>query len=471
MTLAWTVNIDWADTGSYTNEGGLVSGMSWSRGRKNFIKTDGSGFEEMQTGKMYVTLFNKSNRFDPYNSSSPIYPNVEPGHLAKVSLTIDGGSSIPVFAGVLDDIKYVDELHIKLVLADGMFLLDTDFSTAIQEDSNVATAIEAILDAVSYPFTYDLESDSDIIPVFWGEGNAKTEIERLVQSSLGFFFIAADGKPTFQDRHISESGATEIDGSDIVRDPAIKMPWETKKNKIIIQVHPVSKTADSTVWSLPESIAVEAGGSVEIWAEYVNSNGDKIPASSVTVDSFTANSASDGSGTDKASDFTVTLTAFAKTGKLEIDNAGAGTSYLTGCVLKGTAIEQQDPVTTRKENSDSRKRLFSLDLAWQQSLNVGIDLAAYLLKSLEDPLLNPAIQIENDPTTQFGFELGDLIELTITDKYITEIIFRIGGIDGEWTQRDGQKVLSTYYLEMLPDVLTQYFVLDSSQLDVGELGY
>ena len=470
MTLSWTVNIDWVDTGSYTNEGGLVSDMNWSLGRKNYLKTDGSGFEEMPTGKMYVTLYNQANRFDPYNASSPIYPNVEPGHLAQVSVSIDGSSAIPVFAGIVDDIKYVDELHIKLVLSDGMALLDTDFSTAIVEGGNVATAIEAILDAISYPFSYDLESDSDIIPVFWGGGNAKAEIEKLVQSSLGFFFIAGDGKPTFQDRHISVSGATAITGSDIARDPAIKMPWETKKNKIVIQVHPVSQTADATVWTLPEAIAVEAGGSVEIWAEYVSSDGDKIPSSAVSVYSFTANSAADGSGSDATSDFTVTLTAFAQTGKLEIANAGAGSAYLTACVLKGTAILEQDPVQIKKESAVSRKRLFNLDLAWQQSLNVGIDLAAYLLKALEDPSMNPAIQIENDFAVQFGFEPGDLIELTIPDKYISSLIFRIGGIDGAWTQRDGQRVLHTYYLELLPDVLNQYFVLDSSQLDIGELG-
>jgi hypothetical protein len=471
MSLSWTVNIDWADTGSYTNEGGLVSDMSWSRGRQNFIKTDGSGFEEMQIGKMYVTLFNQNNRFDPYNASSPIYPNVEPGHLAQVSVSIDGGSAIPVFAGIVDDIKYVDELHIKLVLADGMSMLDTNFSSAVLENINVATAIDAILDAVSYPFSYDLETDSDIIPVFWGEGNAKNEIEKLAQSSLGFFYIAGDGKPTFHDRHLSAVGAIKINGSDIGYDVAIKMPWETKKNKIVVQVHPVTKTTGATIWNLPEAIAVEAGGSVEIWAEYVNSSGDKIPAAAVTVDSFTANSAADGSGTNMSTDFTVTLTAFAKTGKLEIANAGAGTAYLTACVLKGTAILEQDPVQIKKETSATRKRLFDMDLVWQQNANVGIDLAAYLLKSLEDPSINPVIQIENDPDTQFGFELGDLIELTITDKYINALIFRIGGIDGAWTQRDGQRVIYSFYLELLPDVLNQYFVLDISKLDIGKLGY
>lgn len=468
--LTWSVEIDWSDTGFYIDEGLLVTGMSWERGRQNYIKTDGTGFEVMQTGQMYITLLN-DGRFDPYNSNSELYPYVEPGHFIKVSVSIDGGESIPVFTGALDDIKYVDENHIKFSAAGGMSLLDTEFSAAIGQNINIATAIENILDAVNYPFGDDLEQDTDIIPVWWGEGNAKDEIDQLVQSSLGFFFVAADGKATFQDRHISESGAVVLDDDDIAYEVSLKMPWETRRNKIQIQVHPINKMAGQTVWTLPESIAVSGGESVEIWAEYVDSGGTKIPAADVTVESFAGNSAADGLGTNLSADFDVTLTAFAKTGKLVIENGGENTSYLTSLILSGTAVIEQDPVKIIKENSETQKRLFSMDLAWQQNTNTGIDLAAYLLKSLEDPAANPVVQIEDNFALQFGFELGDLIELTITDKYIVSKVFRVGGISGAWQQEDGQRILSTLYLELLPDVLNQYFVLNVSELDTEELGY
>jgi hypothetical protein len=59
------------------------------RGRKQFIKSNGDGLQSVEPGMLQIKLDNYDGIYDPYNTSSVLYPHVEPGRFINVRTTTD----------------------------------------------------------------------------------------------------------------------------------------------------------------------------------------------------------------------------------------------------------------------------------------------------------------------------------------------------------------------------------------------
>src|SRR5689334_13570193 len=94
--LRWIIEVDWDGDGIYdgSNEGYYAVGMKVTRGRRSYIKVGGDGkaegFEPVRLGTCVITLDNTSRRYDPFNTSSVLYPNVLPGRFIRVRVNYNG---------------------------------------------------------------------------------------------------------------------------------------------------------------------------------------------------------------------------------------------------------------------------------------------------------------------------------------------------------------------------------------------
>ena len=105
--LAWGVEVDWDGDGVFdgSNEAPYMTSISVSRGRKRQLKSTGYGFESISVGKLTMEFVNNDGRYDGWNTSSPLYPNVTYGRDVRVKvLDWATGNIEPVFYGVISDI-------------------------------------------------------------------------------------------------------------------------------------------------------------------------------------------------------------------------------------------------------------------------------------------------------------------------------------------------------------------------------
>src|SRR3990167_9369781 len=107
----WTFQVDWLGDLSYAppsntfnNEALRMKSLTTVRGRQHFLSKD--GFDRYEPGEAVGIFDNSDGRYDPYNTSSPLYPYVEPGRLVRI-LVKDGtsGTNYGVMRGVVKDIQ------------------------------------------------------------------------------------------------------------------------------------------------------------------------------------------------------------------------------------------------------------------------------------------------------------------------------------------------------------------------------
>ena len=87
MALTWTVNFDWTTAGTFdTSRNDALNMVDYrlTRGRRDFINGSGNGLEAVEPGMLQITLDNRDGVYDPYNTSSVLYPKVEPGRFVRV---------------------------------------------------------------------------------------------------------------------------------------------------------------------------------------------------------------------------------------------------------------------------------------------------------------------------------------------------------------------------------------------------
>ena len=465
-TLAWGIEIDWENKGYFdgSNETGRMIGISGFRGKREFLKPRGQGFEPVKTGSYIITLDNSDGRYNPYNQDSPLYPNVSYGVYAKISVRdISADVIYPVFVGIISDIKlsgygtgakarvYIKGLAVRL--------RENVARVPLSQDLEPSAAIGKVLDAIDYPsrFGTNLTANADNIKYFWASGNksAQSTINDITSSFMGYFFIGNDGKATYVPRTSIVDSGIEFNQNDLLKDIGLPSSFENNKNVVRIKAHPRTIAGTGIIWQLiGDTPAVQVGNvnSETIWANYTYNDvpcpADNV-AQPVAATDFLINSQSDGGGTDLTASCTVTLTDFGDTAKLVVTNNSSQVGYIIKLQIKGDAIYEQnnaDIVYPADSMPDDPRELF-LDLIWQQDLNVAKDFSDLLGAFFSNQTAFIEIQIDNRPQLQYSNDLFDIVTVNIAYLGLTGISFRVAGIEHKSKTENCQSVLTTLYLE------------------------
>jgi hypothetical protein len=467
--LRWIIMVDWDGDGFFdgTNEAIYATDLSITdRGRDNYIKLDdegkASGFEHVKIGKARIELKNRNGRFDPYNTSSPLYPYVLPGRYIYIGVNVNG-TVYDVFSGKVKKIRPVSGTNPKVYIEaedGGRLLQNQDMFIGVQENIDIDDAIGMVLDEAGYPSIWgrNLEDSGDVMNYWWADDRAVTEIQRLADAELGIFFIAADGKATFYSRHHSNTDVFSITQAEILKEVVVPVPWEAVRNIVKVVAHPRVLVTNQTLWELIDTPQILAGDSLTVWATYTYNN-STTPALNVdtpiaTTD-YLVNTAADGSGSDLTASCTITtFTDFGKTAKIIINNGSGSNGYITFMRVIGDALTAPNASTKIEEDAASQaiyeKQQLTVDSDWLQSTQLAGDFAEWLLSFLATPQKFLTVKLENRSTYQFGADLFDTIGLTIT-KLSVSGSFKVAGIEHQWLTENGQAVRTTWQLEPFPD--------------------
>lgn len=459
MTLSWTVNIDWTTAGTYDsrNDAIYMTDCHVTRGRNQYLSNSGDGFEQMRPGYCTITLDNSNGDYDPYNTSSALYPHVEPGKYIRI-LVDKGAGNVPMFAGRIESIEPVggnSNPAVIITAYDGLKQLqDTEITTSLHTAIRTGEAIDEILTtAAQWPSIWgkSIESGADVIQYWWENGvSAYDAIDKLVQSEFGGYAVLADGTFRFKARGLSAASVVTLDQSVMLKDIQVPMPYNVVRNVVKILVHPKILQSTAALWTLQDTPFIEGGGSLEVWGDYTYDGrvvGAVNTIQPVATTDYTMNSADDGTGTSLTANFTVTATYFAETVKNVIANTGTAGGYVTMAKNRGWAVDAPDTSYVLVDTSGSNlKRTFIIDTPWMQSVTKAKQAGDYLTSLLLSPNKYPRFQMESQPDYQFVPDLLDRVAVTI-GKYTINTSYLVGGIEEEWLSDNGQAVRTTIYTE------------------------
>lgn len=466
--FAWGLEVDWDNDGLFdgTNQSRYLCGFRIERGRKAMLQSSGNGFEVVPIGRATFTLHNTDGRYDGWNTSSALYPNVtfERDVRFRVRDMVGSGGIEPVFFGEITDIVPTgydtSDPKVNIEVSDAMaFLRNASGRVAMQEDATLDEAIDLVLDAVGFPTRWgrNLDVSTDTMPFWWASGDrsAAAEIEDIANAGFGQFFITADGTARFVERSNVSASVADFDEGDVYKDIHNPQPWVNHRNIMRIRVHPKDASATALLYEyFGTAPQILDGETFRFFADYTY-NGLNVPAQSIitpvaNTDYQLWTTATQGVGTNKTANCTMSISNVGTKAIVSITNSSGGTVYLTSFKIRGVAVYEKSVtgVTYPSDTSTVTKpREFNMDLQWLQDANQAQDYVNVYGPFLDGLHPFPVIKVENNFALQFGIDLFDTVTFTSNKLGIGGVSFRVGGIEHESLDENCQRVLSTFYLE------------------------
>lgn len=257
-------------------------------------------------------------------------------------------------------------------------------------------------------------------------------ITQICEAEEAMFYQGQDGLLYFKTRDnfpvTSEYtfNGTEISVEDDTNTPILN---RCKVKSIIREVQ-----AEQTVFTLEYPFLISGGGTkTTLWVDTIDNYEEiGVPVSSFGSIAFTANTESDGSGTNITGDVIVDESTFVSRILFEITNNNASDGYLTSLTIQGTPASIVQTIDTEKENEASIKdfgiREYSIEndfitgSAWANTIaqsivqKYGRILGDRIGVKIETPSL-PTLSIRDKITVEYDSENIDYRITSITSKY------------------------------------------------------
>jgi hypothetical protein len=474
--LLWTFIVDWDGDGYYSgvNEAAYMVDLKVERGRDSLLS--GKGFDRYDPGEAVGVFGNDDGRYDPYNTSSPLYPNVSPGKSARV-LVKDGntGTNYGVMRGTIADIQPFcrgRRQFARIVVRDGLrWLADRVSSVGLQSSQRVDQNIQDVLTAADWPTTewpISFSNSLDTLTYYWAfKKKALQAINALEDCDVGVFFHDRDGNAVFRGRDYTHTRTKTVTQSEILADIVVPQPWEIIRNSVDVGVYP--KALDTAVdlatglYRKPDSdVPYIAAGATFVFDALFKQikTVSKTSAPTAALNSacgsgatfsFSVNAQADGLGADLSASCELTNGEVGDGVEISIANNSGTNGYLGFCRVNGDAVYALD--TSIQKASDSTSiaaygpRSLAIDSYWRETSGTAQAIAAWLLAAYKDPTLHPTIQFEARPDYQFYVDLYDRVVLSVARKGISSVNFRVGKISHEWLTENGQAVRTQVKLE------------------------
>lgn len=453
--------VNWTGTG-YTgeNEGTRMVDFQLTRGRDVPVTPD--GFEHYKPGQVVAVFDNDDGRFDAWDTSGPLYPNVTPGKFVRC-LVKNGsaGTNYPLMRGIITDIQPFNRgsrRFTRIVVQDGLaWLAGQVVNVEKKEDFTFGLNVKTVLDAcaIAAEWPYSLNNNGNIIPFFWAsEKTALQAINELEDSEIGTFRQRRDGTFFWSARNATVT-TTTFTQDQVLRDIVIPQPWEAVVNNARMTLNPLtSHNITDTLWELedvPMALAAQAEFTMEVSFRHPTLN---IPVAADNVEPLSSdfNVNPGGGGAQVVPVPTITLTAAGETGLLYFKNNHAtDTGYLYSLAIVGDAIYAQYQAVLSADDTASQalygKKTMTIKTQWMQRDDICQNRVNDIVANLATPTPMPTIGIENRPTLQFAFDLFEHgIRLQLPAWGLDEE-YRIGKIEHQFLNESGQAVRTTYRLE------------------------
>lgn len=379
-----------------------VTSIHFGRG-----KSDELGKAEV--GQLSITLNNNSGNYSPSYSSGDYYGYLKPKRVIGVR-AYDDDYDYQLFYGYVEEIiphPHLSEQNAIITAVDGLDHLSRhDMATALYKDSKTGTIHDYILTDAGWLRLARLDDGQDTVPYWYGHDiKARFAQEEIDDSEQGFSYIDGFGYFNFEDRYhrsSAEHQTSQATFDNTMSGMTYSLNPKNVYNIIKVTVTPFELQAEAELWRLKETPSIPIGETLTWWGE-ASVSGESVfvdawvtPAS--TTD-YTANSQSDGLGTDMTANISITTTKFAETIKLDIINNGTVPAYITLLKARGTYYNPQTKVTRKAEDTtsqgDYQKRTLEIDGKYMTDADLAQDLANYAIGKYKEPRAEISMTIMN----------------------------------------------------------------------------
>ena len=479
--LSWAIEVDWDGDGVFdgVNEAFyLMKAPTIQRGRRNMLRPSGQGFETLQTGKCNITLSNHDGRYDAWNTSSPLYPNVEAGKDVRVRVKdISTGVIYNRFYGIIQDIEpsgYGANAKVTIRCEDAIRVLrDISISAtspaAFGYSPTVTNCLEKLFQSINFPsrWGWTLDTNPDTIRIWYASGDRSvaTELEDLALSFLGYFFISSAGMAIYYNRQSHTTSVETISESEILKDIGNPQPWVIKRDVVKIIVHPRiflnGEGFGVIVWlaDYGEYPGIAAGNTLTFFIDYIYNGFPVYIEGSIAGTVWFATTLHGTIDFGLPTQYSGAVTNFGFSGKAAINNPNAVTVYFTRQAENPSAYysefhgfasynERTETVSNPRDPTTLiNPRQFVSSSMWYQDIDQAATLADLLQPLLSAKNKTPIITFENRFSKQFTPDVFDVITLDVPTLGINSEDFRVGFIDENPIGESTQAIRTTFYLE------------------------
>lgn len=371
-TLEYSINVDWNgdDDLDGSNEAEYMLRWACDRGRQRLIGSPGSGFEPYRVGRLTVELDNHDGRFNPWNTDSPLYGNLEPGKLMEMKVAIHDSTSATGYTTYSVFTGYTSGLSMNgwnetatLECEDGLGMLENkkfdmfvigNYTTPT--DIKIYDVMDNFVELSGYPYgtdfsTGDPSSDYLGAVAFVDNGTYLNEFEKICNASLGSIACEKDGTLAYHSIYDSDSSILTLTDSNTIRYPEFPNPWEYKRTKVNLDAEILYNTS-ATIFLADvthKTYNISALTSEVLWMPYFTSYAPSYLSEETYFDNLHVSEfpstgyfneyiylaeSSDLFGVD-SSDYSLTITPYLTNAKVEITNPstsewGFGYLYYVG---------------------------------------------------------------------------------------------------------------------------------------------
>lgn len=254
-----------------------------------------------------------------------------------------------------------------------------------QSEDDLLTAVLAALPSESQPLAVDFDAGVDTFPVAFddikGDVKALKLMRDVVLSSFGLLACNGDGTLRYRSRNALSIETSLFDFSDDMTSLSVPSSLDKTFSRARATTHPktVSATATDVLYLAPSVITVAAATTLEPWTNYTDPNDRQTPVGGTAVVTalvanthYAANSAADGSGTDRSGAISISIDAFSSTAKWTITNPTGSPIYITLLKVVGKAIRDTGAQTFESVVAGgTADRPIEFDLPYQNDPYVG----------------------------------------------------------------------------------------------------
>ena len=392
----YVLAVDWNNDGDFSDSSEDITARTM-----NIEYTRGSDYASQLVGRgvagvLNAVVNNESGDYSTFNTSGALYGNLVPGR--KVKLTgNDGSTTRTLWTGFIDSIEPMPNAlganlaRIKAIGPLG-YLNKFEVSTALYANLYTGALIGKVLDAAGWGGS-DRDIDTGIItlPRFWVQRTKTLQALRLIEDTeSGLLEESATGQIVWRDRHarskdtastVSQATYSDASGSALAYSQIEQIdPLKFIYNELAAKMTPLdgSWILDSSaldkdtqmgvdtavLWTYPEttvnSPAITAGATTTFVAQYPNSGSGTTSTAvdfwttPVATTDYLANDSADGSGTNRTSSMTVTVTKRAQSMDIAIQNGHSNTVYITKLQARGHKIVTKDTFEVVSTDSASQ---------------------------------------------------------------------------------------------------------------------
>lgn len=487
--ITWDVRIDWDNDGAFTGTGENVTSRVLTEGTGpitiGYGRDTSRAMSPIAAGSCDLAINNSSKDYSPENGASPLAGNVLPSRPVRVQATHDS-VLYTVFQGFtsLDgyDVDPIDQV-VRIGCLDAIAkLAGRKISTELHEGLQTGEAIGHVLDAIGWPpGDRDIDTGATTMRYWWEDDtNAFTALQRIVASegSPALVTVDADGNFVFRDRHhrITRSASTTSQATfrDATTDPIFSgfsydHGWRDIVNTVDFRIderHPTGQNVE--VWSTDDLFDVPASSSTVLHARASDPFVDAVAP--VEDTDFIVQS---GSVTN------VTLSRTSGQSTIITLTGGVSGAVVNGLKLRARSVEVVRSYRITASDSSSQDDYGELSMpsemepVWAGRHDAqGIADLLILQRADRLPIITIMLDgLDNDTVMaqQLARDLSDRITVVETQTTLNEDFF-IERIEHTISE-SGDRVITVFKCEKAPASPTSGFILGTSELGTGVLGY